>query len=493
MRITRCRLAAVAPWAVLLWTSLAALPAAGQTALREWQRIEEGGIALEHQPEHADLAREVLPVLVRELAALPPSWDVQIEQLTAQEDDVLAFLAGELGMAAPGAAMTRAFDVLSQRMRSLVLSIPDLRQLRLWTKDSLRDILKSGGTVPCFTYDAATDQVEFRMAFTDAPRGALGDRPDRYPVVLKDDTDLTVEQQIERQLQPIINVILQSPAPGVLIRETVEAGLVRDQQIAGAFRRWFTDGVAAAVTARCLERYLGEDEGAAFLEPFEGGAEPEAEDFVDLLAWRAPEFAVTLPDPPDGEDTHAHLAAALREIRALQDRHGDKALAKSLGALADYDVRDSSQILAAIRRATGEDLRPRLARYGSGNRDPFRGIAVRALRAGVAAKSAAGGETITDATRLAMSRKPDNNRGLGLTFFYVLLEPPAAMKIEFAKGGRGASAELLDTMAGQLEEPFGVVQIARDVQSGPGAPGSYWYRLYLNDRLYAELPMEIVP
>ena len=224
-----------------------------------------------------------------------------------------------------------------------------LRHVYLVRKATIKGYLRSGGSLPHFSYDRGTDMAHYSMpdADFDGTFTFPFDEPEKAP----------------DELRGFLAANRPAPFVGVAFREVTEAAILLRLRAADPHMRWFSDGFANAVAARLLAEHIGRDAADAFaatyrIEPVRG-----MERDVTLRYWCFRDFAVETPLESEGKlELARHAFAAARGQLRLIDAHGMGCLKAILDRLPAEGTR-AEDLLAAIKAVTGEDMDARLARY----------------------------------------------------------------------------------------------------------------------------------
>jgi len=129
--------------------------------------------------------------------------------------------------------------------------------------------------------------------------------------------------------------------------------------------RWFTDGMANAIAVEMLTRHAEKEAAATFLKGFDPNTVKDIRPYTNLLHWQRKELEALVALPYEQALTKARYTFATVEARYLLDKHGLGCVKKILEADAALRKRGRTDLLEAIRQATGEDMEKRLKAYQS--------------------------------------------------------------------------------------------------------------------------------
>ena len=356
--------------AALALVLIAGASCLAQDADREWLKVEKDGMVMECQEDTRELAQQLLPEIARRVrnSSRTPEG---LEALVKHKDEVLRFIADQLGMDKPSTEMSKVFDSCVSIETSLVKQIREFQRFKIWRKEKLKELLISGTSIPGLTYNPETDMVASKVEWP-LP-DSLKDL--RLPIVLKNDPTRT---EFEQAMEIVDDYLRPMPA-GVVCHEAAEVGMTLRHNIRGAFRRWFCDGVADHVAVQCLRRFAGQAAIEQFLKGHQVSEDQDLVEQVDLLNWRAAEWQGS---GLDDRLADAHYAYSRQEIEGLVGRHGPDVISRILKEISGSKdkERGGRTILHAIKKATGEDFEAALSKYGTKSRDEFKGFAIRDLR-----------------------------------------------------------------------------------------------------------------
>lgn len=223
-----------------------------------------------------------------------------------------------------------------------------LRHVYLVRKATIKGYLRSGGSLPHFTYDRGTDMAHFSMP--DADFDGTFTFPFGEPEKAPD------------ELRGFLAANRPEPFLGIAFREVTEAAILLRLRAADAHIRWFSDGFANAVAERLLMEHIGREAADAFAATYAVQPFRDMEKEANLRYWCFKNFAVETPLESEGQLELARQAFATAEASSLIDAHGMGCLKAILDRLPAEGTR-AEELFAAIKAVTGEDMDARLARY----------------------------------------------------------------------------------------------------------------------------------
>lgn len=456
----------------------------------EWKKLEDSGVVIEYQQESEEVAKQLLPELVKQVKDVPSPGSkehlAQLDEFARQKDKSLQFIASQLGLDKPGQNMIQTYDGMLNSLRKIVLVIPDAKHVRLWQKEKLKTILTSGQKVPGFTYDAASDSVNLQMNFSvDDNTTTRKDEP--LPIVISE--DIPAMETVQKVLHDVNGVIsgftgFLYPA-NAIYHDVAVNGIAGDVGVRTAFARWFIEGIANNVSSKCLDEFptkIATPVPPVWEDPSKFQS---LKSKVDLLSWRSEAWEVAMPDKVEGELLAAHMAFATSEIKGLVDRHDEDTIPEILKEFAKSEKRDRDAIFAAIKKVTGEDIKPALEKYGSSAQDNFKGLAI--INFGVAATEKSGEDKLSATDTAVIPLATDGTRGLAVHFNYETLNPPVDLRVEVST----ADGKVLVEESIELTKPADGL-VWHPMFTEDFKPGDHVVKLYFDKKLFKEVPVKLV-
>lgn len=450
--------------------------------------MTEAGITIEYQDDSADLAAKLVPEITKRLAERTPlPGEDDLRTLVKHQDELLQFIAAQLGMKAPSEDMVEVFRQLPHTIRVLQ-SIRDCRRFRIWHADELKRLLASGHKDPWLTYRPETDDFEIGKNLTDWEHEP---NIQAIPIIIKDDPTLSPISQATAQLDMCQDVPKALPAAGVICHEIAEMAMLYDLSIRGAFRRWFCEGAANCIAASCVQEFLGKDAAAAFVAAYDPADYKDMEDQVDLLRWRSVEWEEQMPSQMDDRLRNAHYAYATWEVLALTNIYGPGVLPAIFRDVAGSKNKDHDAILDAIKRVTGEDYRKRLAEYGTKSADRFKGLAITDFRIGTGERTGEHQWRITQETT-NIPLYSDDKHGILVTFRCAAADPPAQVRCVCTTPRKPDGRPGDETCTFGSDRNESSIWAAFTFEEERYLPGDARVRVYLNDKLVKDIKLKMV-
>lgn len=244
------------------------------------------------------------------------------------------------------------FDLFSR-----LLQIP-INPLYIVSQTNAKDLLRSGKSLPGFTYNSQTDQAICQNQCESTTKHPLSAWPLTLPVKA-DTNDSSISDGLETLQQFTKN-------PGVIIHEVTEMSLVQIIHPTDPLCRWFHDGVAEAVAYEVLKQHQGYNAAQAYLKLRDPNHYEVPKEQVNLRYW--PSADHTLLDRYTylellNDQSLARYYYATEEVRRLIERHDLSILAKIIDAFSQRESRGANDLFIVIQELTGEDLAQRFLRY----------------------------------------------------------------------------------------------------------------------------------
>ena len=225
--------------------------------------------------------------------------------------------------------------------------------LYIVTAESTKDYLRTGGSLPSFSYDKATDRASYKPV--DDSAGDLV-----FPVEA---------DRAEQQVQACLSAMHAQPAMiiGIALHEVAEAAMISLRlKPADAYYRWFSEGFANVVAIHVLERSVGPDVAAEFSVAYDVAPYKDLEGEINLPYWLGTFHCIKTPLESEDRLSHARYAYSTHEARRWVKAHGIECVAVILDkACVKPHANDSRQLFAAIKAVTGEDVEQRFQKYQS--------------------------------------------------------------------------------------------------------------------------------
>ncbi len=229
---------------------------------------------------------------------------------------------------------------------------------------TIKDYLRGGGQLPDFQYDRARDTVEY------APQILIKKQPGAIPVP---DWELWIPIRPQVDFAGYVSGFFASLGAisgpvmtPVAVHEVTEMTLLRRARPTDAHWRWFSDGLANAITCILVEKYLGPEARRQFARAYDPNDCRAWEKQTNLWYWMLANYCPYGADVPvkaEMDLLHARYAYATFEARRLIDKHGIGCVREILDKIAARDTRAGPDLLQVIQEVTGEDIAARLLQY----------------------------------------------------------------------------------------------------------------------------------
>lgn len=454
----------------------------------KWRKMEQAGFIIEYQSDMEDLARRLMPEIIKRVEKTDtPQSMADLETLIKHKDEVLRFIMGQLGMSKPGENTRITFEQFPAVLHTFQ-SIRYCQHFKIWHKEELVKLLKSGYQDPWLTYEPATDSIRFGKYWTDWKNVP---EVDVLPLIIEKDSTYSAFEQAVYLLDFHQEMARTLPSAALVCHETAEVAMGEDLEIRGAFRRWFCEGAADYIAAACVEKLFGKAASTEYLKPRHPTLYKDLRNQVDLLRWRAPEWQTDMPTMDDRLGS-AHYAYAAREVFGLAKRHGPEVIPTVFKEISKSEIRDGETILNAIKKVTGEDIRAVLEEYGAESKDRLRGLAIRHVKLGTGERLADKQCRMTQETT-TIPLTSEGKHGIIFTFWYAAADPPVTVKCECTTPRKPDGHSEVETYSLEVKERVYGASVFFSFEEGYYMPGDASIRLFLNEHLVKELPFKLVP
>jgi|GEM_PF-3435040 len=471
----------------------------------EWQNIEADGITIFYHPDQEQVARYLLPGIVKRLKSSPlGQGQEQIDAVAKHRDDILSFIAKQLGMNEPGKTMEQVIDTQIASAPQEIAIEQNLRRFRLYDTGVLVNDLSSGQKVKGFNYDPATQKlsvpmlsVSTRIMLEQAEGTTRLSKvevtgPEDVPLLISERSPAKAASQALAQVNQLEMFERDAAVrSGTALHEVVESGIVNDLGLRSPFRRWFTEGVANYIAAECIKKYVGEKISRQWLANCRRYCTNAMKRRISPLSWPSGEWEIDSPCQPDTDATNALYSFSTAEICRLVDRHGAGVIPAILAKIAEHQDMDDDAIFAAIREVTKEDLKSRLNGYGAKMpKDKLRTLALNNLYV-VPFVMGSSGETTVGKPGEVIFMNADGKHGACLHFDYATLNLPIEAEVEVAPAGTIAVGT--QVLRSKLERKQGALEFNLKFPDQLSRPGTYTARLYFEGKLWRSVNFTIAP
>lgn len=224
--------------------------------------------------------------------------------------------------------------------------------------DTIKDFLRAGGKLPYCTYDKASDKAFCENSFGFTNDGPLGD----FEFVIPITSDETFEEKVGLIFQGL-GELTSKMKYGLAIHELTETTLFHYVKQDDVYWRWFTDGIADAVTYELLGRHFGQEDAAEWSDLRNISDYNDLEKEINLLYWMHIPYDVETMLEHESRLLCARYAYAMHEMQRLIKKYSLDCVRQILDKVTSRRGRRSDHLYQAIKGATGEDMRGRLRRY----------------------------------------------------------------------------------------------------------------------------------
>jgi hypothetical protein len=231
----------------------------------------------------------------------------------------------------------------------------------LVTRPTIKSFLKSGGRLPDFTYDKATDITFYSPHWSvTSAGGSLKEFELTLPIA--------PDKDFAEQVAGILGILKgYGSGPGLIgaaIHEVTEITLIGHAKPMSPYWRWFNEGVANVITTEILKKYGGEKMAGDFAGANDTGQYKDMEKKINLQYWIPKDWIlIEIPLETERQIELARYAYATYEARMLIEKHGIECIRRILDEVSTKQSRLSGELFSAIKKVTGEDIKPRLASY----------------------------------------------------------------------------------------------------------------------------------
>lgn len=293
-----------------------------------------------------------LPALERGLTMLADGRD-KLAEVLARREEIIAEINRILGVADP--------DLRDQDNTFLMVG-GTFAQTKLTfyfvTKTTIKEFLRSGGQLPDFEYDRASDTAGYNPKLA-VPRGTKPPATWEFCIPMP-------EEHLESLIVQGLGRVLGGGMVDTAIHEVTEMTLLLRVRPTDPYWRWFSDGFANAITRTLLARYVSSDAAEEFARLYDPNGCRDLEKQANLGYWMLGNYTVYTSDAPvpaESSIQHARYTYSTLEAQRLIDRHGLDCVRRILDAVCAGDSRKGSDLLEVIRTVTGEDMKERLGHY----------------------------------------------------------------------------------------------------------------------------------
>jgi hypothetical protein len=228
-------------------------------------------------------------------------------------------------------------------------------------RDTIKDYLRKGHTLPNFTYDEQTDTAAYMAAIQIASdTGPQGVKELTFP--------LSSVERFEAEVEFILKMFfvgLQEEFFGTILHEIAEVSIFERMRSSAPDIRWFTDGMANVITAELLRNHYSKDAADQFLAVYSTAPYQDIEKIILLRYWMQMKYwdGGKVSVASEEKLNYARYCFATYEAQRLTEVHGIGCIGKIIDVFTVGGKRDGDDLLEAVHQVTGEDLRQRFLRY----------------------------------------------------------------------------------------------------------------------------------
>ena len=238
--------------------------------------------------------------------------------------------------------------------------VRDRLHLYLVRRETVKNYLRKGGTLPDFAYDKSTDTASYLFQRTFSTKKKEADRG-RLSLFIIIKGPETAEKDLEEQFTAMGKA--QTVLPGLIFHELTEMTILQWMRFYDPYFRWFSDGFANAITTRLLRKYVSEDAAKELVEGFDHSKYSDIEKEINLFWWMGLAFCVRTPLESEARLENARYAYATFEAQRLIEKHGTECVAKILDKACKERINNSRNLLPALKEVTAENIEKRFRRY----------------------------------------------------------------------------------------------------------------------------------
>jgi hypothetical protein len=292
-----------------------------------------------------------LPIFEREITALLAERE-KVAAVLARSSEIVADINRVLGASDANAVKE---EKLLTDMGGLVIT-PKL-SFHLVSTPTVEAYLREGGQLPDFSYDAQTDTMQYEPRIHVEPGQ---EPPENYDLFISGEPGGAFVKQL-------FGMFSGRSAMSVGVHMATEAALMQRARTGGAHWRWFIDGFASAITERMIDKYIGPETAMEFEAAHSPYKFRELENQINLRYWLVrsccPYKEDEIPVESESRILHARSAYAMFEAKRLIDSNGIDRIRRMLDVITARSLQSRSDLVAAIKEVTGQDMEPRLDRY----------------------------------------------------------------------------------------------------------------------------------
>ncbi|MBN2181171.1 MAG: hypothetical protein JW715_04595 [Sedimentisphaerales bacterium] len=280
--------------------------------------------------------------------------------LISKKAQILADINSILGIEDPPVEMQENFR------KALIGAFPSFENMTFYLvkQSTTKEFLRSGGELPNFTYDKASDTALYDPQIEISGKDKQNKNFEYVFLISSSDNfekDTDVNFQILQNLFGDISMDL-------MIHEIVEMTLLRQVRPTDPYCRWFSDGTANAITYELLKKHAGSEYADGFIKDYDVNDFRDLHKELNLRYWLSGNLCLLVGDMPTETGqryNYARYVFATYEVQRLIDNYGINCISVIIDEISAKQSRTGNDLLETIKNVTGEDMDARLAAYQS--------------------------------------------------------------------------------------------------------------------------------
>ena len=243
--------------------------------------VELPGATLYYEKALADQV-EAFKTIYGQFRAERAQLQAECQALLKQRDEVVAEIDRIVGLAANDAQRAKQGEGLAWFVTSpSSMDLTKDARFVLLQKETTKNHLRKGGSLPGFTYDPATDTAAYRLEFDSS--GGEGSGTSSREIFLPVEGPESAEQEFRQSLSAFAKATpTKADSVGGAIHEIVEATIFIRLKPKDPNFRWFSDGFSNAITTRLLRTYVGEKAAKEFADLYDPAPYADLEKELNL-------------------------------------------------------------------------------------------------------------------------------------------------------------------------------------------------------------------
>jgi hypothetical protein len=361
------------PWLVVALVFCAIFPAWGSeppdaTLARNFELVGESIGPLHYFYErslagNSDKFRATFQALIGqdfEWRQVAEQWRTNAGRLLAEVDTVLS-------IATNSATFTNQLATFENTSSLRPAGSLSSNTVYILTVPSIKARLKSGATVPGFTYDRESGRANYQIqaSFTyNADTGRVQEEggPARSPVIV---LPVYAYGTAPEEASNMARIVFLFDRRGVGLHEAIETGIEKKLRFHDPFHRWFSDGFANALAEYYLKPSAGSAAASAFAAGFNLSGLDDLTKESNLRYWISDSYSSGASADKEARLQSARYAFATGIARQLLQDAGLSGIRTVFQRLGEEQDLRSPQIERIIQTVTRQDLKAVLDGYQS--------------------------------------------------------------------------------------------------------------------------------